>query len=175
MKKSDELKMQIEQVQRERHELEEKIREKYGKPWWNDIHAHNDFFRSGGKVLCDKEEELDFCYHRELNREIDVGDGVTYCLWSDRYACTVIKKTAKTITIQRDKAILDPNFKPEWVVGGFSAVCLNDEEQDYTYERNPDGEIFVCHWSEKRGRYQCGSDGSIKIVRGRHEYYDRNF
>lgn len=113
--------------------------------------------------------------YTEKNREIEVGDGVTYCLYSDKYACTVIKRTAKTLTIQRDRAIRDPNFKPEYIPGGFAAHCTNNEDQSYTYERNPNGEIFICHWSEKRGRFQCGEDGSVRIIRGRHEFYDFNY
>lgn len=111
----------------------------------------------------------------EKNREIAVGDGVTMHLWSDAHACTVIARTAKTLTIQRDKAIRDPNFKPEWIPGGFSAICTNCEDQSWTYERDENGEVTRCHWSEKHGRWQASSDGSIKISRGRREYYDYNF
>lgn len=83
--------------------------------------------------------------------------------------------TDKTLTIQRDKAIRDPSFKPQWVPGGFSAICTNSEEQSWTYERDPAGEIIRCRWSEKNGCWQSGSDGSIRISRGRHEHYDYNF
>jgi hypothetical protein len=40
-----------------------------------------------------------------------IGDGVTLCGYSDRSAYTVIAVTAKTITIQRDKATLLPEKK----------------------------------------------------------------
>lgn len=111
----------------------------------------------------------------QLNREIEVGDGVTMYLYSDAHACTVIARTDKTLTIQRDKATRDLSFKPEWVPGGFSAICTNSGDQKWTYERDPDGEIIKCRWSEKHGRWQTGSDGSIKIGRGRYEHYDYNF
>ena len=113
--------------------------------------------------------------NRELNRELEVGDGVTMHLWSDAHACTIISRTDKTLTIQRDKAIRDPSFKPQWVPGGFSAICTNSEEQSWTYERDPAGEIIRCRWYEKNGCWQSGSDGSIRISRGRHEHYDYNF
>ena len=51
----------------------------------------------------------------------------------------------------------------------------NSEEQSWTYERDPTGEIIRCRWSEKNGCWQSGSDGSIRIGRGRHEHYDYNF
>lgn len=46
---------------------------------------------------------------------VKVGDGVTINLWSDRHAATVIKVTAKTVTVRRDKATLNPDFKPEFI------------------------------------------------------------
>lgn len=118
-----------------------------------------------------KIEDLKWQMRVEENREIEVGDGATYCLWSDRHACTVIAKTKTTITLQRDKATLDPKFKPE----RDGMYCTNNDEQSYTYERDPNGEIYKCRWSEKNGRYQSGSDGSIKVLRGRREFYDYNF
>ena len=170
MKYSEMLKGEIEQVEQEKIEILAKIRKcgGYGSP------ASLKYI-SKMNELFDKRIDLELKLSVEQNRELDVGDGCTYYLWSDSYACTVIKKTKKTITIQRDKATLSPDFKPEWVPGGFAAHCTNAEDQSYTYERNPNGEIYVCHWSEKEGRYRSGSDGSIKIGVGRHEYYDYNF
>ena len=175
MKKSEEYKLELEQVEIEEKKLRKSIRDRFGANWWSDTEAEKAYWKEGGRELMNREHELKFLIRKERNRELDVGDGCTYRLWSDAYACTVIKKTAKTITIQRDKATLSPDFKPEWIVGGFSAICTNSDEQEYTYERNPNGEIYVCRWSEKEGRYRHGSDGSIKISVGRHEHYDYNF
>ena len=176
VKKSETIKQQMEaleaeyehRIQSEVYDNPERTAENHDELWMN-------FYRSYGAANRDRQRELEDEYRRELNREIEVGDGVTMYLWSDAHACTVIAKTAKTITIQRDKAIRDPIFTPEWVPGGFSAICTNSDEQSWTYERNPDGEIIRCRWSEKNGRYQTGSDGSIKIGIGRHEHYDYNF
>ena len=106
---------------------------------------------------------------------VKVGDGVTVHLWSDAHACTVIKLTKCSITVQRDKATLDPNFKPEFIIGGFAAHCTNQAEQSYTYEPDPNGTIESYRWSNKRNRYQGGGDGSIRLTKGRHEFYDYNF
>lgn len=106
---------------------------------------------------------------------LEVGDGVTLYLWSDAHACTVIAKTAKTITVQRDKAILSPDFKPKWVPGGFSAVCVNSHEQQWIYERDPNGAICRCWWSEKHGCYRTGEKGCVIVRPGRNEHYDFNF
>ena len=102
-----------------------------------------------------------------------VGDGATICYWSDREACTIIKVTKSTVTVRRDKAKLDPDFKPEFIPGGFSAHCTNQGEQTYTYEPDPDGHVTTFHWSKKFGTY--GTPGNLRLIRGRHEFYDYNF
>lgn len=104
---------------------------------------------------------------------VKVGDGVTVRLWSDRHAATVIKVTKCSITVQQDKATLDPNFKPEWIVGGFAGHCTNQDEQTYTYERDPNGSIYTFRWSKKYGTY--GTPGNLRLMKGRHEFYDYNF
>lgn len=104
---------------------------------------------------------------------IKVGDGVTVNLWSDRHAATVIKVTPCTVTVQYDKATLSPDFKPEWIPGGFAGHCVNQDEQTYTYERNPNGRIEKYHWSNKYGSY--GTPGNLSLSKGRHEFYDYNF
>ena len=120
--------------------------------------------------------EAKFFNERRLSPiNIKVGDGVTVHLWSDAHAATVIKKTRCTITVQYDKATLSPDFKPEFVTGGFCAHCTNQNEQTYTYEKDENGRIETYRWSDKRIRYQGGGDGSIYLTKGRHEFYDYNF
>lgn len=102
-----------------------------------------------------------------------VGDGATVRYWTDCEAYTVIKVTPKTLTLQRDKAILSKDFKPEWVSGGFAGHCENQEEQSYTYEQNPNGRIVKAYYSEaKRGWYV---EKTLRVSKGRHEFYDYNF
>lgn len=103
---------------------------------------------------------------------VEVGQGATVCLYSDRFAGTIIKVTKTTITIQRDKAIPNKDFKPEFEVGGFAGHCVNQDEQSYTYERNEKGTTQVFRWSKKNRRYQ---KDRIFLSKGRHEFYDYNF
>ena len=131
-----------------------------------------------------KEKEQFARFHREgeLQRELNsvnmmnvkVGDGITLNLYSDSHAYTIIARTAKTITIQRDKAALKKDFKPEIVVGGFAGHCMNQNEQEYDYERNPKGETMVIRWSEKNQRWSAPK-GYRYVSLGRHEFYDYNF
>lgn len=175
MKRSEELQQELKQLEVDEKKFAETVRERFGCRWWESKEASRYYWDNGGTDFMHKKEAIEFDIYRELNREIEVGEGVTYCLWSDKHACTVIARTRCTLTIQRDKAILDPNFKPEWIPGGFAGHCTNQDEQSYTYERDPNGQIYKCRWSEKNGRFQTGSDGSIRIARGRHEFYDYNF
>lgn len=123
---------------------------------------------------CDynKKQEQEKQIRAEFYQGLEVGDGVTYHLFSDSHACTIIKRTAKTITIQQDKAILDLDFHPEWIEGGFVGYCINQGEQTYTYERNPNGRIITARWSDKRGGFVYMDK---IITAGRHEFYDYNF
>ena len=176
MKKSEIIKQQLEALEAENEALVKKmVFENPERTAENHDALWNAYWNQHGWSMHQREKELEFEYRKELNREIEVGDGVTECLWSDSHAFTVIARTAKTLTIQQDKATLDPNFKPEWIPGGFAAHCTNQDEQEWTYERNPNGRILKCRWSEKNGRWQTGSDGSILIARGRHEFHDYNF
>lgn len=134
----------------------------------------------------ERQKSLIAMVRRELEEEIKrfdswhltpanakVGDGATVNLYSDRHAGTIIKVTKSSITIQRDKATLDPNFKPEWVAGGFAGHCTNQDEQTYTYERNQNGSTTTIRWSRKYNRF--GTPGNLTASKGRHEFYDYNF
>lgn len=109
---------------------------------------------------------------REYYQDIKVGDGVTIHLWSDSQAYTVIKRTPKMLVLQRDKVTKKNGWKPEWIEGGFSAICINQEDQEWNYEIDPEGSILKVYWSEKRGAFTyCDKN----VTPGRHEFYDYNF
>lgn len=138
-----------------------------------------EYLREGNRVVAAyafgeakrKVEEFRRFYLTPAN--IRVGDGVTVNLWSDRYAATVIKVTKSSVTVRRDKATLNPDFKPEWIPGGFAAHCTNQDEQTYTYEPDENGTEYTFRWSRKYQRY--GQPGNLTLSKGRHEFYDYNF
>ncbi len=110
---------------------------------------------------------------REEDYNIQVGDGVTIHYYTDAHAGTVIGRTKNTLTIQRDKATLKDNWKPEIVPCGFVGHCINQQDQEYIYERDEKGQIFKAHWSNKKGKFYI--DGCLRVTKGRHEFYDYNF
>lgn len=121
-----------------------------------------------------RKDELEDELLGAMHQAVKVGDGITLLLYSDRNAYTVINRTDKTLTIQRDKATLKEGWKPEYVPGGFSAICLNQDEQEWDYKPNKEGEIIKLHWSEKRKRWNAPR-GYSSVCLGRHEFYDYNF
>lgn len=102
-----------------------------------------------------------------------VGDGVTVHLWSDAHAYTIIRRSAKSLTLRRCKATLIEGWKPEIIPGGFAGHCINQEEQEYTYEEDVNGEIVIAHWSQKKHGFYVQRREYVSP--GRREYYDYNF
>ena len=91
--------------------------------------------------------------------------------WSDRDVWVVIKETPKTRTLAKVEVAKSDQWKPEWVVGGFSGICTNQEEQQWVFDHvdlNNTTQIFKTKkgWSRK-GRV-------FKEDRAYH-YYDYNF
>ena len=105
--------------------------------------------------------------------DVQVGDGVTVNYWTDSQAYTVIKRTAKTLTLQRDKTVLDPSFNPIFIPGGFCGTVINQDEQCYSYEPDKDGRIRKAYWSSAKSGFYV--EKCLRCSKGRHEFYDYNF
>lgn len=120
--------------------------------------------------------ELQKIYY--ANGGAKVGMGATISGWSDSHPCTIvsISKSGKKITVQMDKATLSPDFKPEIILGGFLGHCVNQDEQNYTYEKNPDGEIRSfslrnnLQWVEVGQKINQGASLNIGLRRKFHDY-----
>lgn len=132
----------------------------------------SDWYKTNIQPLTKRQDEIMSLIKKINNYNIKVGDGVTVCYYTDRHAYTVIKRTKCTVTIQRDIATLDKNFKPQFIGGGFTGHCINQDEQTYTYEPNPNGFKMVFRWSEKYGQFR---NKSLKLIKGRREFFDYNF
>ncbi len=124
-----------------------------------------------------------------------VGDGATYTLYTDRYACTVIavSKSGKKVTLQRDHATLlnacnsgEPDAL-EFSPGGFCGHTSGT--QRFSYAPNPNGEKFVVSfrgYTDATYNYQprpiwklvghaTRSPGCSARFGERAEHYDFNF
>ena len=105
-----------------------------------------------------------------------VGDGLTVSLWSDAHAGTIIKRTAKTIWVQRDEATLIK--EPKFIVGGFAGICTNNRDLEYTYKADLGGMVNKIT-KRKNGRWKLKGyslkTASGNVYVGRNEYYDYGF
>lgn len=111
--------------------------------------------------------------YQEWYKEMTVGDHAHVLLWSDIEPVTIIKQTATTLTVRYDKAERDPNWKPEWVVGGFSAICTNSSDQRWIIEEDPNGRTEVFRWHRSTGEYVSSS--GLRLRPEWHKKYDYNF
>jgi hypothetical protein len=102
-----------------------------------------------------------------------VGGGATVCHYSDRTACTVIRisPSGKTVWMQEDTAVLD-GWKPEFIPGGFSGHCVNNTEQRYAYQSDPQGAIYRAS-VRKDGKLR--TTNGERVISGRHHFHDYNF
>lgn len=114
-----------------------------------------------------------------------VGDGATWCGWSDRTACTVIEVGPRSITLQEDTAVLlngaDSGAADalRFDLGGFAAHVSG--VQRYSYTPNPEGRVWTATWRPTAGRYfikGCSTKGARAcgaVVAGRGKHHDYNF
>jgi hypothetical protein len=118
-------------------------------------------------------------YHKSLLiPKFKVGDGATWVVHTDRHAGTIVEvsKSGKKITLQRDTAtrLTDPEF----LAGGFSAHCTNNNEIEYSYEQNPEGakSVFTLRANGEWKLQNTSADGyGNNLIAGRREHYDYNF
>ena len=117
----------------------------------------------------DKIQELRTQWYHSL----EVGDKVHICHYSDIDPGTVVRKTPTTIVVRYDDADLDPAWKPEFIPGGFSAICTNDSSQRWIIKEDLGGKLETFRWSKRYNRYRNRSGESV--YPGWYKYYDYNF
>ena len=95
--------------------------------------------------------------------------------YSDVNPFEIVRRVSeKTIDIRAMDSEQDPTWKPEFVAGGFSAVCLNNCEQRWIITPNENGEVVRIRkhssgvWKDKHGRRYSLADTPQK-------FYDYNF
>lgn len=100
-----------------------------------------------------------------------IGKFINRYLHSDiKPAGKIIGTRGKTILIlAKVTAVLNPSFKPEFIPGGFSSVCINSHQQDWIYTVNED-EIFEMRWTPGKTKM-----GFLHIEDEPCNYYDYNF
>lgn len=128
--------------------------ERWNIPWQNDQRA-----------IWENEQMLKWF------DELEVGDHAHVCHYSDISPVTVVARTPKTITVRFDKAERDESWKPEWVAGGFSAICTNIDKQRWNITEDPNGKVEVFRMRKVGWRNRSDE----KLYPEWKKYYDYNF
>lgn len=94
--------------------------------------------------------------------------------WSDVEPFEVIeRRTENKLIVRAMSATLDPDWKPEFVVGGFAGHCTNQSSQRWIITPNEGGHEFAIRknnkgkWMHRAMRFEL-SDKPVK-------FYDYNF
>lgn len=109
---------------------------------------------------------------RDLRDEYKIGDGASVKYWTDIVPATVIKVTRAGLILREDKTTRDPNWTPEIIAGGFAGHCVNQYEQKWIIEPDPEGQIFTARIHKNGFIF---ADKTLRVLKGRRKYYDYNF
>lgn len=118
--------------------------------------------------------------HKTTAETFAVGDRVHYNGWTDVYPATVVKVTPTTVTVRQDNFRKDPEWKMDWVDGGFAGHVTNNYQQKNVIEPDEGGTRFVKFTLRaKRGEFvQVGYSSTgprSTLHQGWDAFYDYNF
>ena len=84
-----------------------------------------------------------------------------------------VSKSGKQITIREMNAEKDPNWKPEFHVGGFSAHCSNQSSQKWIITSDEDAKPMKAHL--RKDGYFHSRYGRQLVEDQPRRFYDYNF
>lgn len=95
--------------------------------------------------------------------------------YSQTYPYVLVKKSesGKTATLKQVRTANDPDWKPEFHVGGFAGHCSNQSDQTWLYNGLDDYEIKVR--KNKDGIWVRHGEKYTEDYNGPTYYYDYNF
>jgi hypothetical protein len=79
----------------------------------------------------------------------------------------------KTLEIRGMKSERPESFKPEFVIGGFSAVCINQLDQEWVI--TPDAEAPVLRIRKGKSGWKDAFGGKYRLGDEPVRFYDYNF
>ena len=141
------------------------------KRTFEEFNADREKIRNDFTLSYSERQERDGAEFLSWIDELEVGDHAHVCLWTDVEPVTVIKRTPKSITVRYDKATLSPDWKPEFVIGGFAGHCTNQDTQEWIIEEDKNGSTGVFR-RRKNGWYDASD---CRLYPGWRKFYDYNF
>lgn len=95
--------------------------------------------------------------------------------YSDCSPFEVVRQvSSKCLIIRAMNYTLDPSWKPEMIPGGFSAHCVNNHEQRYLYDSNPNAREIRIR-KHKDGRWYDQNKENYSPSENPCAFYDYNF
>jgi hypothetical protein len=95
--------------------------------------------------------------------------------YSDVTPCEIIRFVSdKCIEIREMDAVHSPDWKPEFVPGGFSAICTNNGQQHWDCTSNPANPIYRIRLSKNKG-WRSAHNASYRLHTQPVKHYDYNF
>jgi len=91
--------------------------------------------------------------------------------YSDSEVWVVVKRTAKTVTLAHVNCKRDPEFEPEFHLGGFSAHCSNQSEQTWLFDGIEPNYTITARLTQNGWR----SKGTTLSEDRARRFYDYNF
>lgn len=106
-------------------------------------------------------------------QEINVGDGATILMWSDRRPATVVAIEGNRVTIQEDKSVrVDSNGMSEMQEYEFSR---NPNGCKTTFRKNKRGKWEQVRFNSETGRWNKTADSPNISFGRRSKYHDFSF
>jgi hypothetical protein len=94
--------------------------------------------------------------------------------YSDVNPFEIVRRISdKTVEIRAMNAERDPNWKPDFVPGGFCGTVINQSQQRWLINSNPDGRVFRIRLG-KRG-WKDSSGSRYVLADQPQKFYDYNF
>jgi hypothetical protein len=96
-------------------------------------------------------------------------------LFSEAYPYEVVEiKTPRKVMIRKMNSVLDKNFKPEVIPGGFVGHCVNNDEQKWNYSSNENAVSFSIRLN-KKGEWKDVYGNKYGMDENPFRKYDYNF
>ena len=95
--------------------------------------------------------------------------------YTDVNPCEVIKVISDiTLEIRDMDSVRRETFTPEWIPGGFSAICTNQWSQEWDITSNEEHPIIRIRLSKNKG-WQDKHGQKYTLSDEPHKFYDYNF
>lgn len=93
-----------------------------------------------------------------------------YC-FSDVHPFEVVRRVSSScVVLRKMRAELAPDWKPNWIPGGFAGHVTNQDSQRWNYASDPEGEVVRVRFTKNGWAYKRRSFVMESVPRKFHDY-----